>query len=102
MARDAATGKWVSHSDATGSSGVYTIEGLPAGDYLLEIDYPGYQKEYYNNVYDKATATPVTVTEGTTTSSINFSLESRFNFTGGIQHTKESDGSSRTLIEIRG
>ena len=100
VARDAVTGKWVSRSDLTDASGVYVVGGLPPGSYHIEVAYSGYQKEYYNNAYDKATATAVEVTAGATISNKDFNLESQFAITGSIMHTKYSDGSSKTLIGI--
>jgi hypothetical protein len=77
------------------------LDALPPGTYSIETNYNGYQKEYYNNAYDKASATPVTVTAGETASNKNFSLERQFAITGGVLHTKDSDGSSKTIISFR-
>ncbi|MHB8093284.1 MAG: carboxypeptidase regulatory-like domain-containing protein [Syntrophales bacterium] len=51
----------------------------------------GYLSEYYDNVTDSSSATPVTVTAGQTTPNINFGLAELGKITGKV--TRESDGS---------
>jgi 5-hydroxyisourate hydrolase-like protein (transthyretin family) len=82
-------GNYVSDGE-TGATGVYTIAGLPAGNYRLEF-YPSssgvsaaYLSEYYNNRPTLATADPVSVTLGGMTSNINAVLSRGGQITGQI------------------
>ena len=54
--------------------GTYTIGGLPAGEYRILAEGPGYLAEYYNNVHDEVTATAVTVVVPDDTPGIDFTL----------------------------
>jgi cold shock CspA family protein len=57
----------------TTTSGIYTIENLPAGTYRVHfVDFSGrYQHEYYNNQPNFNGAINILLTEGSTTPSIN-------------------------------
>ena len=68
------TGDW-GYSVLTQADGTYTITGLPAGGYRVEVDASGtdYAGEYYNNT-NYSSAAQVVVTAGQTTSNIDFSL----------------------------
>jgi hypothetical protein len=67
----------------------YNIEGLPTGTYKLRIlNLLGYIDYYYNNKSSWVTADPVSVTEGGTTSSKNFTL----NTGGKIEGNVSSEG----------
>jgi hypothetical protein len=58
-----------------GSSAAYEIDGLPTGMYKVNtFNYLGYVDEYYNDKPDETTANPVSVTLGSTTSGISFTL----------------------------
>jgi hypothetical protein len=70
-------------SVSTDSSGNYTVEGLPSGNYYVRTsNSQGYADEWYNNVNVKvagsgwppAGATVVSVAQGLITANINFSL----------------------------
>ncbi|MFC2071924.1 carboxypeptidase regulatory-like domain-containing protein, partial [Chloroflexota bacterium] len=78
QAYDATTGAGISTSKDTDSSGNYTLTGLPGGSYLVRAraSYHGlpYADEYYDNVYIRDEATPVSVTVSQDTPNINFSL----------------------------
>ena len=74
-----ADGEWINNS-ATGADGKYTIIGLGTGDYLVNFDSNGFcpngiQSNYIGQWYDNQpgpdTATPVAVTAGGDTGSIN-------------------------------
>ena len=61
--------------NAGGSSATYVIKRLPTGIYKLKTyNFQGYVEIYYNNKSDWESADPVSVTEGATTSSIDFIL----------------------------
>lgn len=68
-------------SDTTDPNGEYTLY-MRDGSYRVGVDGTdeGYQSEYYDNVTDQGSATVVPVSEGSTASDIDFSLEP---FTGG-------------------
>jgi hypothetical protein len=66
-------------------SASYSIQGLPTGTYLLRIfNLLGYIDVYYNNKSSRVTADPVSVTEGGTTSSKNFTLSSGGKIEGNV------------------
>ncbi|MBU2481893.1 MAG: carboxypeptidase regulatory-like domain-containing protein [Proteobacteria bacterium] len=71
------TGDWYGGT-YSGEDGKYVISCLPTGTYRMTA-YPdsttGYLYEYYDNVRDPSSATPVSVTVGQTVLGINFSLE---------------------------
>ncbi len=58
---------------SSGYDGTYTIPGLAPGSYLVLARADGYSSEYYDNVTDIGSATPVTVTT-IDTPGINFTL----------------------------
>jgi hypothetical protein len=66
---------------ATARNGRYTLTGLAAGNYLVSFASPGcgnsgsYVTQWYNNQPTQATATPVAVTVGVDTPSINAVLQ---------------------------
>lgn len=73
------------HGNVTGPEGFYTITGLPVGSYRVEFAPTGwttpsasYASEYYENVRNWDSATPVSVAAATTTPDINASLELAF------------------------
>jgi len=79
------TNAWVQASPANGepwglgtseidSSGAYTIEGVPAGQYKVEARAPGYVREYYRDKDDWSIADVITVAVGATTGNVNFTL----------------------------
>jgi hypothetical protein len=66
----------------------YSIEGLPTGIYRLRtFNLLGYIDVYYNNKSSWVTADPVSVTEGSTTSSKNFTLSSGGKIEGNVSST---------------
>jgi hypothetical protein len=71
--------------NASGNSATYEIRGLPTGTYKVETDNSqGYIDVYYNNKSTYASADPVSVTEGSPTSSINFTLAAGGKITGKV------------------
>ena len=61
----------------TTSSGTYSVTGLAPGGYTVQFEdcsQKGYLTEWYNQKADQASANPVTVTAGTTTSGIDAQL----------------------------
>jgi putative ABC transport system substrate-binding protein len=77
------SGAWVYASSSSGciytggrtsEDGSYTITGLATGSYYVYAIASGYLTEYYDNVYDQAEATPVSVTAPNNTANINFAL----------------------------
>jgi hypothetical protein len=65
-------------SDFVGGSADYVIKRLPTGIYKLNTSgfFSNYVDEYYDDKSSWASANPVSVTEGITTSPINFTLDS--------------------------
>ncbi len=58
----------------TQSDGSYTIEGLPSGNYVVQVTMPGYVSEYYDDVNDPGSATQVTVNAPDDTPGVDFQL----------------------------
>jgi protocatechuate 3,4-dioxygenase beta subunit len=74
--------------DDTDSNGNYTINGLPAGSYKVEFDPCGagnFLSEFYNDKPTFATADPVVVTAGQTTSNINGVLAAAGTISGNVK-----------------
>ncbi len=73
----------VADTYTSGSDGSYTIPGLAPGDYRVRARCNGYFSEYYDNVTDIGSATPVTVTT-IDTSGINFTLTPCGSISGSV------------------
>ena len=67
---------WVTVSRASGefylgsetvADGTFEVGALPPGDYLIQFDDELWQREWYNNAPDQASATPIAVVAGATT-----------------------------------
>ena len=58
----------------TSPDGSYTIEGLPSGNYKVQVTVSNHVAEYYNNAPDEASATEVTVNAPNNTPGIDFAL----------------------------
>ena len=97
-AYDAASGN-SKGSNTTNASGVYRINGLAAGNYKLRFtDNTGlYLREYYNNKPDFASADPVAVTSGVTTT-INAQLVQGGVFSGTV--TAEVGGAPLNNVSV--
>ena len=97
-AYDAASGN-SKGSNTTNASGVYRIGGLSAGNYKLRFtDNTGlYLREYYNDKLDLASANPVAVTNGVTTT-VNAALTFGGRITGRV--TSISSGSGIAGVSV--
>lgn len=73
---------------SSGVDGSYTIEGLPSGEYLVQVTVSGYFSEYYDDVTDPTDATLVTVHAPEDTSDINFVLTQSI----GVYISRPKDG----------
>jgi protocatechuate 3,4-dioxygenase beta subunit len=87
--------------NGTGSDGNYEIKGLPTGNYVIMFFPPGgslYRREYYNNQQDPDLVDRVSVTAGTTSTSIGAVLEK-----GGViwGHVTDSTGNPLPGVWIR-
>jgi len=74
-------------STQTNSSGVYTLSALPTGSYLVgfvDCDAGSYVTQYYNGKTTLASADPIAVTAGTTTSGINAAMVTEGQITGTV------------------
>lgn len=88
----------------TGSTGEYNIEGLAAETYKVEFDgYSTYEGSYFTQWYsgksEFATANPVVVTEGNTTTEINAAMVERGGKISGTV-TDAGTGSPINGIEV--
>jgi hypothetical protein len=63
--------------DWTQADGIYSVTGLPSGNYQVYVEtyQSEYIPEYYDDAPDPGSATPVAVTDGATTTGIDFMLE---------------------------
>jgi len=66
--------------DYTGADGTYEVNGLTPGSYVVWAQASGYITEYYNNVSDSSSATPVAVAALTDTPNVDFTLGNAPNF----------------------
>jgi len=82
-------GDWVGGGTYTLADGNYTIVDLLSSDYRVRVKKPGFAYEYYDSKYVYAAGDKVTVTEGTNTPDINFTLDAGGAVTG---HVYEEDG----------
>lgn len=77
IAIEASSGVMMGMTD-TEFDGSYELEGLPTGTYVVfTVDFQGlgYIREYYDNVADQGSVTPVAVTAEEETAGINFTLD---------------------------
>jgi hypothetical protein len=83
----------------TDSSGSYSVDGLPAGNYYIKTrNTLGFVDEYYNNVSTQSAATAVAVTVGINTSNINFGLAPGGSISGKV--TRDSDGTGISGVQV--
>ena len=86
-AEDATTYQWMAGAN-TDSDGSYTLGGLPTGSYLVRAYPPetglSYVSKWYDGVYDRDKATPVSVNATDDTPDINFSLEEGGTISGNV------------------
>jgi hypothetical protein len=62
------------HGAVTDQTGQYHVDALPTGTYQVEFSATGYVTQWYNAKPDQASADPVSVTQGATTSGINAAM----------------------------
>ena len=68
----------------TNEAGEYTITSLDTGEYTLKFSAATYVPQYYNGKAEASEATPVSVTAGATTASINAVLQLGGKITGTV------------------
>jgi Carboxypeptidase regulatory-like domain len=74
-------------SSQTNSSGVYTLSALPTGSYqvgFMDCNAGTYVTQYYHEKATLASADPIAVTAGTTTSGINAAMVTQGQITGTV------------------
>jgi hypothetical protein len=98
-AQDYNTGNWGGASQ-TDSEGNYSISGLETGTYRVMVNTYGtdYLFEYYDNVREYSSATPVNVVAGLPATGIDFSLEIGGKITGRV--TRASDGTPVEDVDV--
>jgi hypothetical protein len=75
----------------TGRDGVYRVNGLRTGDYLVYVDARGFKPVFYDGAESRENATPVHVEAPNETGGIDFSLEPLENRRGAISGTVVSE-----------
>jgi hypothetical protein len=85
------------------AEGKYTLEGLPAGDYIVGVQAKGtaYLGEVYDNVHSPDEATPVTVTEGADTPGIDFGLDRGAQISGTVTDQETGEPLAGIPIMVR-
>jgi uncharacterized membrane protein/protocatechuate 3,4-dioxygenase beta subunit len=87
------TGRYFTTS-ITDAGGFYSIEGISAGSYKVRarVRHAGTEAagQWYQNMYEKDSATPVEVTAGAETASVDFNLAPGGSITGAVQ--RDTDG----------
>ena len=74
-------------SASTNASGEYTVSGLSEGQYKVGFSALPYANQYYNKQPSLANANFVSVTEGSTTSGINATLQEPGKITGTVTNS---------------
>ena len=79
-------------SDDTNADGFYAIEYHEAGSYRVKVTTggTGYLPEYYDNVYDYGSATPVVLTAGEVKTNIDFSLGRGGSISGTVTDSNDA------------
>ncbi len=84
--------------------GTYTLDDLPSGDYLLSFtpaeDISPFIPEWYDDAPTSATATPVTVTAGATTTDIDAVLTPGAALYGAVTSGVDSSGVSDIVVDV--
>ncbi len=87
-------------SSQTASDGTYTISGLPTGSYHVGFVAGGnYVSQFYNGKATLAAADPVSVTAGSTTSSINAALATGGQITGTVTDASTSTPVAAVFVQ---
>ena len=84
----------------TAADGTYTISGLTAGDYRVQVRAPeqGLAGEFYNDTTQWHEAAKVSVAAGTTTGDIDFSLAGGGSISGTV--VRDSDGTPVANVDV--
>jgi hypothetical protein len=90
-------GAWrLDGTGTTAEDGTYTIRGLAAGSYVIRFEdpyeFPRYLEEYYDNVLDFDSATPVTVNANATTPGIDADLGEYGSISGTVASAVNVEG----------
>ena len=96
MAHNYNTGSW-GNGAHTNDQGYYEINGLPAGDYRVNVDTWGtdYVSEYYDDTRDWSAAGRVSVTAGQTTANIDMGAETGGTISGYVYQQDGFDADSQ-------
>jgi hypothetical protein len=86
---DERSGEYIQQCALTKASGEYTVPGLVTGEYTVEFALPegttlNYLPQYYNGAAAYSEATPVAVTAGSNTASINAALHAGGEIAGTV------------------
>jgi hypothetical protein len=97
------TGNFVSGT-STNASGVYTVNGLAAGSYFAVAGSSTYQPKAYNNIpclgCNITTTTPIAVSNGVTTTSIDFALLPGGSITGTVTDAGTAAPLANVTVQI--
>ncbi len=88
----------------TASDGTYTVPGLTTGTYYVGFNdgcgASGYSPQFYNGKASLASADPVSVTTGTTTSSIDAAMQAGGQVTGTVTDAVSGDPVSGIEVDV--
>ncbi len=68
-------------------AGVYTLTGIPAGQFRVRAEAPGFAAKYFNNAYDLNTAQTLSMPLGGNLPNVNFALERAGSITGTVKNS---------------
>lgn len=85
----------------TDNDGLYKLEGLAAGSYIVYAQKEGYLTEIYKEVKNQSEAVPVQVTPPATTDQINFTLDVTSAITGIISNEKDGTPIAGAMVYIQ-
>jgi hypothetical protein len=100
-----ATGQFVTSGFTEGSGNYITAGGLPSGTYYARTNnFAGYVNKLYNNITcltcNPTSGTPITVTAGSTTSGISFSLNAGGRISGAITDASTAAAIANVNVQI--
>jgi Carboxypeptidase regulatory-like domain len=102
MAHHYDSGDWGNGAN-TNAQGYYTIDGLPAGDYRVQVDtvqMANVLEEFYNDSHDWNTASRVAVTAVGTTPNIDMALDYGFSHSAQVMNIHQPNGSFITYFSF--